>query len=123
MAGRLEGKVCVITGAAGGIGAASASLLASEGARIVGVDPVAGAPGALSLRVDVADRRRGARDVRACAGRAGARRRALQQRRHRPERRRRAEEIAAPALFLTSDESSYVNASAFLVDAGSAGRT
>jgi NAD(P)-dependent dehydrogenase (short-subunit alcohol dehydrogenase family) len=55
MAGRLEGKVCVITGAAGGIGGASAALFAREGARVVGVDLAAGAPGELSLRVDVTD--------------------------------------------------------------------
>jgi NAD(P)-dependent dehydrogenase (short-subunit alcohol dehydrogenase family) len=36
--GRLDGKVCVITGVAGGIGAASAALFAREGARLVGVD-------------------------------------------------------------------------------------
>jgi NAD(P)-dependent dehydrogenase (short-subunit alcohol dehydrogenase family) len=35
---RLEGKVCVITGASGGIGAASAELFRSEGATVVGVD-------------------------------------------------------------------------------------
>jgi NAD(P)-dependent dehydrogenase (short-subunit alcohol dehydrogenase family) len=55
MAGRLEGKVCVITGASGGIGGASASLFAEEGARVVGVDLQAGAPGELSLQADVTD--------------------------------------------------------------------
>ena len=38
MAGRFSGKVCVITGAAGGIGRAVAVRLASEGARLVLVD-------------------------------------------------------------------------------------
>jgi NAD(P)-dependent dehydrogenase (short-subunit alcohol dehydrogenase family) len=55
MAGRLEGKVCVITGASGGIGSASAEAFAREGARVVGVDLAEGAPGELSLRVDVTD--------------------------------------------------------------------
>jgi NAD(P)-dependent dehydrogenase (short-subunit alcohol dehydrogenase family) len=55
MAGRLEGKVCVITGAAGGIGAASAEAFARGGARVVGVDVAEGAPGELSLRADVTD--------------------------------------------------------------------
>jgi NAD(P)-dependent dehydrogenase (short-subunit alcohol dehydrogenase family) len=54
---RLEGKVCVITGARGGIGTASAAVFAREGARVVGVDVVDGAPGELSLRVDVTDER------------------------------------------------------------------
>jgi NAD(P)-dependent dehydrogenase (short-subunit alcohol dehydrogenase family) len=53
--GRLEGKVCVITGASGGIGGASAALFASEGARVVGVDLAEGTPGELSLQVDVTD--------------------------------------------------------------------
>jgi NAD(P)-dependent dehydrogenase (short-subunit alcohol dehydrogenase family) len=55
MAGRLEGKVCVITGAASGIGAESARLFAEEGARVVGVDLSEGAEGELALRADVAD--------------------------------------------------------------------
>jgi NAD(P)-dependent dehydrogenase (short-subunit alcohol dehydrogenase family) len=55
MAGRLDGKVCVITGAAGGIGGASAEAFAREGARVVGVDLAPGAPGELSLQVDVTD--------------------------------------------------------------------
>jgi NAD(P)-dependent dehydrogenase (short-subunit alcohol dehydrogenase family) len=55
VAGRLDGKVCVITGAAGGIGAASAERFAAEGARVVGVDVAPGAPGELSLQADVTD--------------------------------------------------------------------
>jgi NAD(P)-dependent dehydrogenase (short-subunit alcohol dehydrogenase family) len=55
MAGRLEGKVCVVTGAKGGIGAASAELFAREGATVVGVDLTADSPGDLALAVDVTD--------------------------------------------------------------------
>jgi NAD(P)-dependent dehydrogenase (short-subunit alcohol dehydrogenase family) len=55
MAGRLEGKVCVITGAASGIGAESAQVFAAEGARVVGVDVAEGAEGELSLQADVTD--------------------------------------------------------------------
>lgn len=53
MAGRLDGKVCVITGAAGGIGAEAVSLFRQEGATVVGVDLQEGAPGDLSLAADV----------------------------------------------------------------------
>lgn len=55
MAGRLDGKVCVITGAASGIGAESAHLFAAEGARVVGVDLEEGAEGEVSIRADVSD--------------------------------------------------------------------
>ena len=52
---RLEGKVCVITGAAGGIGAAAAELFRGEGATVVGVDLVEGVVGDLALQADVTD--------------------------------------------------------------------
>ena len=55
MAGRLDGKVCVITGAASGIGAETARLFAEEGGRVVGVDIRAGAEGELLLEADVSD--------------------------------------------------------------------
>jgi NAD(P)-dependent dehydrogenase (short-subunit alcohol dehydrogenase family) len=51
--GRLAGKVCVVTGASGGIGAASVELFRAEGAQVAGVDLLAGAPGDLSLEADV----------------------------------------------------------------------
>jgi NAD(P)-dependent dehydrogenase (short-subunit alcohol dehydrogenase family) len=47
---RLEGKVCIVTGAASGIGHASAQLFADEGATVVAAD-LEGTP----HRVDVAD--------------------------------------------------------------------
>jgi NAD(P)-dependent dehydrogenase (short-subunit alcohol dehydrogenase family) len=52
---RLEGKVCVITGARGGIGAATADLFAREGATVVGVDLGDDGPGDLALACDVTD--------------------------------------------------------------------
>jgi NAD(P)-dependent dehydrogenase (short-subunit alcohol dehydrogenase family) len=55
VAGRLDGKVCVITGAASGIGAETARLFAEEGARVVGVDLAEDAEGELALQADVAD--------------------------------------------------------------------
>jgi NAD(P)-dependent dehydrogenase (short-subunit alcohol dehydrogenase family) len=53
---RLEGKVCVITGAAGGIGAATAAAFRAEGATVVGVDLREDIEGVdLALACDVAD--------------------------------------------------------------------
>jgi NAD(P)-dependent dehydrogenase (short-subunit alcohol dehydrogenase family) len=53
--GRLEGKVAVVTGAAGGIGAATVEAFQREGAKVVGVDLLDGAPGDLALAVDVTE--------------------------------------------------------------------
>jgi NAD(P)-dependent dehydrogenase (short-subunit alcohol dehydrogenase family) len=53
--GRLAGRVCVVTGASGGIGAATVTLFGREGATVVGVDLQADAPGELSLQLDVTD--------------------------------------------------------------------
>jgi len=62
VAGRLEGKVCVITGAGGGMGADAAEVFTDEGARVCVADvdgdaarKVAGAVGGLAVQVDVSD--------------------------------------------------------------------
>ena len=55
MPGRLQGKVCVITGAASGIGAESARLFSEQGATVVGVDIEEGAVGDLVIQADVTD--------------------------------------------------------------------
>ena len=54
-AGRLAGRVCVVTGASGGIGAATVALFEREGATVVGMDLQTDAPGELALQVDVTD--------------------------------------------------------------------
>ena len=50
---RLSGKVCVVTGAAGGIGSATAAVFAREGAEVVGVDLRSHDVGELSLSADL----------------------------------------------------------------------
>jgi NAD(P)-dependent dehydrogenase (short-subunit alcohol dehydrogenase family) len=52
---RLEGRVCVITGAAGGIGTATAALFEREGARVAGVDLIDHGVGELALQADLTD--------------------------------------------------------------------
>jgi len=55
MSSRLAGRVCVVTGACGGIGAATVDLFEREGAMVAGVDVSADAPGELALQADVSD--------------------------------------------------------------------
>jgi NAD(P)-dependent dehydrogenase (short-subunit alcohol dehydrogenase family) len=62
MAGRLDGKVCVITGAGGGMGADAAVRFTEEGASVVVADVdgdaaarVAGGVDGLAVQVDVSD--------------------------------------------------------------------
>jgi NAD(P)-dependent dehydrogenase (short-subunit alcohol dehydrogenase family) len=57
VSGELAGKVAVVTGAAGGIGAATAALFAAEGASVLALDvaPVAAAPGIRPIACDVSD--------------------------------------------------------------------
>ena len=52
---RLAGKVCVVTGAAGGIGGATAAVFEREGGRVVGVDVLPHSIGELALTADLTD--------------------------------------------------------------------
>jgi NAD(P)-dependent dehydrogenase (short-subunit alcohol dehydrogenase family) len=52
---RLSQKICVVTGAAGGIGSATVKRFQDEGATVVGVDLADDSPGDLALACDVTD--------------------------------------------------------------------
>jgi NAD(P)-dependent dehydrogenase (short-subunit alcohol dehydrogenase family) len=55
MGGRLEGKVCVITGAASGIGLKATQMFADEGAIVVGVDLNPSSEGRMTIQADLTD--------------------------------------------------------------------
>ncbi len=57
MAGRLENKVCIVTGGARGLGRCFAAALAAEGARVASLDiaEASAIPGVRHLTCDVAD--------------------------------------------------------------------
>ena len=95
MAGRLDGKVCVITGAGGGMGADAAQLFTEEGAKVVVADvnveaatTVAESVDGLAVQVDVADPDSVQAMYRARRRAFRRHRRALQQRRDLACRRR-----------------------------------
>ena len=83
--GRVDGKVIVITGAAGGQGAAEANALASEGAVVVATDvqdPASSPPDGVTSAISTWAARRSGPRWRAPARGVRRRARAHQQRRH-----------------------------------------
>ncbi len=79
---RLQDKVAVITGAAGGIGLATAGLFEAEGAHVVGIDVREHSVGELALQVDITDEQAVKDMYQQARDRFGKRRCPLQQRRH-----------------------------------------
>lgn len=55
MTGRVQGKAALITGAAGGLGAAIAAMLAREGAKVALTDIDAGRAGAVAAEINAAN--------------------------------------------------------------------
>lgn len=118
MSGRLQGKVALVTGAASGIGAATARLFADQGAHVFGLDRNPATHDGVNhgerithLIADVTDRT----SVEVAVGQAQER----EQTELLPCKRiGMPEEVAYTALFLTSDEARYINATDILIDGG-----
>ena len=84
MPGRLDGKVCVITGAASGIGAESARVFSRRRARVSQQSTSRTATAEVSIVADVTDEDQ-VSALAAGSRRARPGRRPVQQRRHQPE--------------------------------------
>ena len=120
---RLDGKTILITGAASGIGQASAMQALTEGARVIGIDQSGdGIPhGVEPIVGDVTDD--GTIDtpmLNRSLSRAEdpAEARAYSQNRHALKRFGRAEEIANGVIYLLSDEASFNTGSVVTIDGG-----
>jgi len=102
--GRVEGKVALVTGGASGIGAASAQLLAREGARVVATD----------LQVEKGEA--------LCADLGGGQVRQRFATRTPVGRLGRPEEVAEAVVFLASDAASYMTGTELVMDGGFSAR-
>src|SRR5947208_60751 len=131
--GRLDDKVCVITGAGGGMGRDAAILFTQEGAQVCvadgNLDSPKGAVLCMTRELAVQFARQNVRVNALCPGPVetplllnifGDDPAALERRRtHWPTGRlAKPREIVNGALFLASDDSSYVTGATFLVDGG-----
>ena len=132
--GRAEGKIVVVTGAAGGQGAAEARALAREGATVIATDLQAHDPqlgdGVAYRRLDVS-RPDEWHALGAWLGETHGRLDGLVNNAGIPFRERLAaidltplgrtgtsEEVAPLVVFLISDESSYISGAEIVVDGG-----
>ena len=115
MTGRLEGKVCVITGGGSGIGRASALLFAREGARVIVAD------------VDRAGADETVKQIRVAGGTANVAIAdvadpAASRREHEGAqplgRLATAAEVASAVLFLASPAAGFITGVALPVDGG-----